>query len=177
MRLFWITQTVHFGSSLSLDGISQDMLRCITCTSWHFKVWSTNDKIHFASTLASVGQHSWRYILSPHWHGMRLVNRWWDEFGIVQHMLYNILCPLCHVGLWSTNVEINLVPWLTWDGFGQINVEIQFYSLLSWEGIGQYVKRNFVTSLGLINTLWDAFCILACMGLLWSTQGFDSSLK
>ena len=77
-------------------------------------VWSTQMKIeiHLMSSLACdwFHQHKLRFILS---------SQLWER--LCQHKLRHILCPRLHgsLGVWSTNVEMDLVSSLAWELFVQ----------------------------------------------------------
>ena len=51
-------------------------------------VWSTQIEIHFVSSLTcgGFGQHMFRYIMFPYWHGRGLVNTCWDTFRTLVRM-------------------------------------------------------------------------------------------
>ena len=101
-------------------------------------VCSTHAEIYFVSLLAwyEFGQRMLRWILCSRWHGLGLVNSFYDTFCV----LVGMVCVL------SMQVEIHFVSLLSWEGFS--------LSMLIWIfrpcGIG-----------GVWSTHVIAFCVIA----------------
>ena len=140
-----------------------------------------------------------RYILCPHWHWMRLVNTRWDKFCVLadmggvwsteieMHFIFSLACDRLGDTCWdayhvfagmkyvlTTQVEVHFLFSLAWDDLGQQMLKIRFMSLLAWDVFGQYKLRHILFlcwhGIGLLNTCWDTFCFLACMGGVRSTH-------
>ena len=52
--------------------------------------------------------------------------------------------------IWSTHVNMHFVSWLEWKGYGQHMMRCIYYH--RWH------------CMSLVNTRWDEFCVLACIG-------------
>ena len=140
---------VNFVSSLALDGFGQHMLICISCPRWHGRglVNTSWDAFCFLSFMGGrFGQHMFRYILCARWHGMGVVNTSWDAFYV-----------LAGIG---------------WDSL--IQVYKHYMSWLAWEVFGQHKLRYIVCArwhvMGLVNTCWHTFRVLAGVGLVWPSR-------
>jgi hypothetical protein len=127
-------------------------------------VWSTHIEMHLVCSLfyEGFGQNMLRNILCPRLHGMRLVNTSWYTF-----------CDLFVMGrVWSTQVQINFLFSLAWNGFWSTQVE----------GFGETCLMFFVSSLArevFGQHIFKCIYYVAGMGWVWSSQveiPFGSSL-
>ena len=98
---------------------------------------------------------------------------------------FSVLAGLGYV--LSSHIEIHFVSWLAWKGFGQhmlrcifssSRVKIHSMFTLAYDGFSQHMLRWILFipwhRIGLINTIWETFCVLAGIGWLWSTN-WDAS--
>ena len=139
----WLTQVeIHFMCSPASDGFGQPMLGCILCHRWHGIGLDNTSWDTYYVLAAMVGV--WSTLVVIHfvsflaWKG--LVNTSWDVFCVLANM----------GGVWSTQVEMHSVSWLSWGGVWSTHVEVY----LVW------VRWHWM---GLVNTSWDAFYVLAGM--------------
>ena len=84
-------------------------------------------------------QHMLRFVLRPRWHGMGLVISCWGEFCVFAGAGWN----------WSTHADMCFVSSLAWEVFGQNKLRCILCPRWHW--------------MSLVNTRWDAFCVLAFM--------------
>ena len=104
------------------------------------------------------GQHTMSFVFA----GI-LVKTCWDAFcvlagmgGVSQHILWCFLWSRLHGWAWSTQVKMNFESSLALDEFRRYRLSCIFCSCCFGRG--------------LLNTCWDAFCVLAGMGGVWSTH-------
>ena len=134
-------------SAFCVLGLVKTCWECILCSRWCVRGlvntrigtfglltdiwgdWSTQMKIeiHLMSLLACdwFHQHKLRFILS---------SLLWERLCL--HMLRHILCPRLHgsLGVWSTNVEMDLVSSLAWELF--VQPLLRYMLSPRWHGLG-----------------------------------------
>ena len=151
-----------------------------------------------------IRQHKLRYILCPRCHGTGLLKKSWDRFrfpavlgrvcssqveiyfnlasmgeGGLVNTFCDAFCVLAGIGCVCQHM---LVSSLAWEWFCPL-VEMHFVSSLAWDFFVQtHVENHFGSSLalGLVNTTWDTFFVIAGKGGVESKHAephFLTSLK
>jgi hypothetical protein len=108
--------------------------------------------------------------MSSRWNGRCWVIRIWNAFSLRYH------------GMGLVYTCWHIVISLAWEGFCSTQVEMYFLSLFSqltmryilslrWHGwvCLRYFFCASCNGKGFFNVTWDAFFVLSCMRLLWST--------
>ena len=154
----WIwTKLVEMLFCLACDRFVQHMLRFFCVLAVMGRICSIYAVMHLVSLVSWDGfcQHMLSCIFCHCCHGRGFVNTCWDTVYVLAGMGWVFI---------STNVQIHFVCTLGW--VWSTHVGIYFVFSLAWDGSGQNLLRccSAWHAIGLFNTCWDSFCVLAVMG-------------